>query len=224
MILKGQVGAPPNQSATDGNNYPFLQGKAAEMVVAELHGKYYTQAYRGNVFVGTTVQAGLAIPLNTTTAPLVMLWNPASSGKNLIPIKFRCGYVSGATVSGTIGYNILLGAGGGSINTVVTAFVPTTAPAIGQSLNNGFVGAGNRSAMQVSFSGTNTIVTTNSFYLRNTPFSYGAPITSSTVSHNMVDDFDGEVIIPPGVAMYVVASAASVALFQQSFTWAEVPI
>lgn len=224
MIVYGQVQNIPSQSLSDGNNYPFLQGKAGEVVIAELHGKYYTQSYRGNIFIASTVQAGLAIPLNTTTAPLVVLWNPTGSGKNIVPIRFTCGYVSGATVSAALGYNVLLGAGSGSLNTIITAFAPTAVPGIGQGLINGNLGSGIKSVAQVSVSGTNTIVTTNAFYLRAAGISFGAPITSSTVSHNMVDNFDGEVILPPGTAMYPVASANTVALFQQSLVWAEIPV
>ena len=46
----GLVGAPSNVSAADGTNAQILQGKAGEQVVTELHGKWYTSAYRGRVF------------------------------------------------------------------------------------------------------------------------------------------------------------------------------
>ena len=43
-LLQGQISAPSNTSATDGANYPWLCGKQAEGIVAQLHGKYYTNA------------------------------------------------------------------------------------------------------------------------------------------------------------------------------------
>ena len=68
--LQVQVGAPSNTSATDGNLYNQLGGKAAEGIVAELHGKYYTQNYRGNCFTLSTVGAGLAVPISSSTAQI----------------------------------------------------------------------------------------------------------------------------------------------------------
>ena len=57
-VMYGAVGAPSNVSNADGTNAPLLQGKAGEAVVAELHGKWYTSAYRGRVFIGQTTTAG----------------------------------------------------------------------------------------------------------------------------------------------------------------------
>src|SRR5437870_7298434 len=94
MITLGLVQAPTNVSATDGNNYVFLQGKQAEAIVSELHGKYYTQAYRGNVFWGSTASAGVLVPIASTTGPTFGLWNPAGSGKNAAIVRYTAGWVA----------------------------------------------------------------------------------------------------------------------------------
>ena len=57
-IVNYQDNATPDQ----------LAGKSGELVVTDLHGKWYEHAVRGNVYYVSTVVAGLAIPISTTTA------------------------------------------------------------------------------------------------------------------------------------------------------------
>ena len=59
MQVSGIVNAPANASIADGSQPIALMGKSAELIVAELHGKYYTQAYRNNLFNGSTAIAGV---------------------------------------------------------------------------------------------------------------------------------------------------------------------
>ena len=64
-INQVRVQAPTAISGTDGSVYDQLGGKQAEGIVTDLHGKYYTQAVRGNVFMVSTIAAGLAIPISS---------------------------------------------------------------------------------------------------------------------------------------------------------------
>jgi hypothetical protein len=58
-------------------------------VVTELHGKYYEQAYRGNVFTATmTSSVILPAPASTAFNPITLA-NPAGSGKNVSLIRFE---------------------------------------------------------------------------------------------------------------------------------------
>jgi len=58
----------PSTSLADNSTPDALAGKAGEAIVAELHGKYYTQTYRGNVFVGTTAIGGITPATSAATA------------------------------------------------------------------------------------------------------------------------------------------------------------
>mgnify|MGYP001605670228 CR=1 FL=1 len=49
----------PTTSNADGTIGNIVGGKSLEMLVAELHGKYYQQTLRGNVFHGATAAAGV---------------------------------------------------------------------------------------------------------------------------------------------------------------------
>jgi hypothetical protein len=56
-------------------------GKEGAQVVQHLHGKYYETAARGNVFVASTLAAGIVVPfIAATMTSKFTLVNPAASG------------------------------------------------------------------------------------------------------------------------------------------------
>src|ERR1700680_2182285 len=85
MNLTTQVGPTTN---SDNTNPQVRSGKAGEIIVSELHGKYAEQTYRGNVF-WACMTAGVILPAPASTAnnPFTLA-NPAGSGKNLNLISF----------------------------------------------------------------------------------------------------------------------------------------
>jgi hypothetical protein len=109
--LQNRVNNIPATSLPDGQPADQLGGKAGEAIIAELHGKYYTQTYRGNVFVGSTAIGGVVPPAFNATAQVYMIWNPQGSGKNLVPINITLGYISGTSLAGNLGYSYLTGMG-----------------------------------------------------------------------------------------------------------------
>ena len=113
-ILFGQVGAPSTTSASDGSNLPALQGKQGDLVVSELHGKYYTQSYRGNSYWGSTAAAGVTLTIVTATTNVgLILWNPQGSGKNAALIATTITPTTAMTTAAGYGYGIVLNAGAG---------------------------------------------------------------------------------------------------------------
>ena len=172
----------------------------------------------GNVFGISTVVAGLAIPISTTTSPIMALWNPAGSGKNAVLLRYTYGYVSGTTVAGAIGFTYQVNAG----NTVATGAVYTAFNAA--TPFNALLGGGNVSAMRSSAAATNTLTaaSTNTFlYIGGE----SALISSTAMNgYTFVYDFEGSIIVPPGVTIYPVGTAASGALIAQSLWWIEVPV
>lgn len=203
----------------DGAEFPWRQGNEGQGITSRLHGVHYESGKRGNIFMVSTVVAGLAVPISTTTAPTVVLWNPTGSGKNLVPIRCSMAYVSGTTVGGAIGLQwVRAGAQEASGSLAFTVFNRSTV------VTNGLVGGNAASVMLISASGTNTLAaaTTNWFY---TMFEeYAAVAASAITAAPKVHDFDGMVVVPPGIAIYPAASAASGALLSQTFIWEEVAI
>ena len=221
-----QVGAPSNVSATDGGLYTQLGGKSTEGIIAELHGKYYTQNYRGNMFMVSTVGAGLAIPILSTMAPTLVLWNPLGSGKNAVLVRASLANTNNAT---TAAGAIFLMADFNAGNTIATGacFTAFTQAALGTNLFNCMLGGGNVSVMKSSATATNTLTAASTLIVA-TLGSSGVGTVAGMVAANsapaIVYDFDGSIIVPPGVAVHLAAGAATTALFTQTLVWEEVPV
>ena len=100
------VGPPSATSYPDGATPPQLGGRQGDAIVSELHGKYYTQASRGNVFYASNAAAGEAFSIYSGTAYAgLLLWNPPGSGKNLSMIRVNLGLnVQASTAMSTWGY------------------------------------------------------------------------------------------------------------------------
>lgn len=70
------------------------------------------QALAGRVFVGTTTQAGVTIPAEDATAQTFGLWNPAGSGRLIVPIKIALGQTDATTPAiSSIGLTVLSNTG-----------------------------------------------------------------------------------------------------------------
>src|SRR5436305_9817182 len=84
MISQLQVG---QQFLADGAINTQRSGKQGDTVCSELHGRYYEQAYRGNIFhVGIQTVATTTVGLNATYTGLC-LSNPVGSPVNLALLK-----------------------------------------------------------------------------------------------------------------------------------------
>jgi hypothetical protein len=202
-IEYGVVAAPSNTSAPDASNQPILQGKAGEQILAELHGKWYTAAYRNRVFIGSSLIAGVTIPVNTTTAPTFTLFNPLGSGVNLEMITFDVGWPAAAT---TVVATLL-----GSVSTQT----PTSTTSGGTTISVP-IGAGGVAQGKLFTAATITAITTHIPLLQ---------ITSTTdgmvASHY---EFDGRLVIAPGGLITITSTPVQTGVAIPSFCWAEWPI
>lgn len=83
----GQVG---EQSLGDGANAAFRQGRTAEQIVSELHGRFYEQNFRGRLFSAGMTMTSISNAtftvggIGVTTTPVMGLWNPSTSPVNLV--------------------------------------------------------------------------------------------------------------------------------------------
>ena len=53
MLIQGQVGQPAVRSISPGANPVMRQGQQSDIIVSELHGRYYEQTYNRNMFTAT---------------------------------------------------------------------------------------------------------------------------------------------------------------------------
>src|SRR6267142_1907652 len=84
MLLNTQVG--PTMSAST-SQPPLRSGILGDAIVSELHGRFYEQAFQGNLYsngITATALTANTITLTATTTPILGVWNPLSSLANLV--------------------------------------------------------------------------------------------------------------------------------------------
>ena len=212
-----QPGPIPTASLSSGSLVTQLGGNLGEGVVSELHGKYYNLTRAGYVFHGVTAAAGVLIPVSTTTSPTFALWNPGGSGKNLVLIRYKVGWVGTTGAPGAILYMMETGVGS-NIGTAapITAFTSGTP-------QNGFVGGGANSVAK--FTPSAATLTTAGTVFSTAGFSQLTTTGTATFGTvELIDDLDGTIILSPGTIFYTAGSAALLSSFAQALVWAEVPI
>jgi hypothetical protein len=213
MIISANVG-PQAPKSVDGSGgvvgtVPRL-GNQQDLMVSELHGRYYEQAYRKNLFLAAN-SAGVttvAFTSGTTTSGLtgVILSNAPGNTVNLVLNKIGIAF----PVINTTTNSALLACGFNS-TTAVTHTTPLTP-------RSSFIGVG--PTPQGLVDATATVPTApNTTHLL---LSMGSATTLPTAAFF---DLEGSVILPPGAYACLMTSAASAASgFAGSISWEEVPV
>ena len=182
-------------------------------------GKFADQVAEGNVFSVSTLVAGLAIPISTTTAPTLALWNRLDSGVRVVPLRYVIAGVSGTVASTAVGFQYATGAGREVGATEVYSVFSNTTPVPAR------LGSGAVSNIYASAAGTNTLVAAIVAWI-SPAFHLGKEVINTDIvpSGSLIYDFEGLVQLEPGTTIFPAAAAASGALFQQTLYWAEVPL
>ncbi len=208
MILHGSVG--PNVMS-DGVSPPggFRQGRLGEMIMSELHGRYYTQVRRGNVFMARAI---VTAPVAFSTAAGTggpLLWNGSSTVNAAI---LAIGY--GNSVANTT-TAVALGLTGNTGQTVA----PGTTTAI-DSVINTYIGGATPNCTTYQ---KGTVTVAGSLFTPFADLMTGA-ITTRPGNVNWVD-LGGLWVVPPNAWVSLACSAASTAaVFNVAMIWEEVPV
>lgn len=219
MFAQGIVVDPSSAGTVDGSTATVNLGRANELLVASLHGKYFEQAYRGNVFYASTATAGVVIPISSTLSPTYSIWNPAGSGKLLVPIVTLIGWTANTAALGSLVWTATTNAG----NTISTTapFVTFSSPIVPTNAN---LGSGKVSQMRFS-NGTILLVAAPIFY-RGTGISMTATTAATTTAPwwTARDDWEGGSIIGPGNAIHLMGSTAVLVSATVTLVYAEIPL
>jgi hypothetical protein len=208
MQVQGFVNPPSSTSNPDGSSPVQLMGKQADGIVSELHGKHYTANYRGKLFAA--LAAAVTVPLTSSgVASVFTLYNPPGSGVNAEIVETSVAQVLSATLVDVVGwyYSTAAQTAAGTFTTKGTV----------QSLV-----AGNAPGNAVQFFSAYT--TSGTQTLLDIIGSFGA-ITNAT-AYTPTKFYDGRLILPPGIAMHLMASTAAgtASGLTLSASWAEWPI
>jgi hypothetical protein len=202
----GQIGP---DVGSDGANLPLRLGRMTDLIVSELQPRYAELAKQGFLFSAFAI---VTAPVIWTTAagtggPLI--WNPASSGKNVIVLAITCAVTVVTTVAAALGLT-----GNGQ-----QAVAPTATTAI-DARGNCLIGAGN--SISTPFR-VGTPAAAGGFFLPLLGLHTGA-LTVDNVGLGFID-VGGAVICPPGSWVSLAASAtATTTVGQLGMLYAEIPV
>lgn len=214
--MVGRVSSLNDLAKNEGDDYIASLGVHGEQLVNSVLGKYYALTRKGKVFIHSTVVAGVAFPISTTTTPVFGVWNKADSGKLLVPLAWMGQYVSGTAVQTGVGLSLVSNTGSGLATAAPVSALTEVAP------RNALLGSG-LGARCPGFS-TGTLTTAGAwFYALGFNTFTGAATVPVAISNITRHDFDGALLIPPGNFIHVVGNAASTALYGQTLIVAELP-
>ena len=184
--------------------------------MAQVSGRYALDTLLGQVFIGSTAAGGVTVPAYNSTSPVFGLWNPLGSGKNAYLMYATIGFVSttAAPSNFVLGYQSGVGsqiATGGPV-TACTVVAPV----------NGYLGQGAASVTKF-FPATATLTAGCSFLMTlGTSQLTTTGATTSAPYFTSFTDFQGAIIVPPGVMIVIGGNIATTSVDDITLVWEEV--
>lgn len=225
ITIQGQCGPAILQ---DGANQALRQGRNSELVVQELHGRFYEQAYRGNLYSGgmslTSINAATFTSATTgaTATPIVGIWNPSTSTVNAVVLQATLGLtLTALTATGGGPYIWMINQVGGVITTGSAPFNRKSLAPIGSQVKN-------MSGVALTGMSNNLLTLGGSALFGGQPYNVSEVATAAgfmTGQQASVENFDGSLIVPPGAVLALMATTTPVAHSAVSnLIWEEVPL
>lgn len=211
-ILQNVVG--PISSASANAIVNGRSGQLGDVIVSELHGRYYETTYRGNSFLlsVSTAAAVTAYAGGAAGTPMLAVFNPTGSGRNAVINKASVGNVVAASAAGTVSFGLWFGT-----TAAITQATTVTPWSMSTQLQSGSVMTGFRNVALTSGSAASNVIPVASYYWATA--AGAALVTGGPI------DLEGSLIIPPG--SYVAlggSSALTSATWIGSLQWEEVPV
>jgi hypothetical protein len=217
MLIQGQVGPASTQSVQPGTPTAVRQGQLGDLIASELHGRYYEQAYRKNLFSGALASGVTATASGVSTATGyvgLVLYNPPSSPVNLVLQKVAYCFPIAPAAASVV-----------SIGTGVSQLLPYSTTAV-TTRNNFVTGA---AAVGQLYSAATFGITTSNPVTTTPQYTLGwvgtAAATATGQTPSGIIDLEGSIVIPPtGFACVYLSTASAASGFFGSFAWEEVPV
>ena len=178
---------------------------------------WYNLARQGKVFTGNIAAAGVVLPIFSGTTQQVGLWNPYGNTNDLVVKSIALTYVSGTGAAGgfVLGYRADAPAAVGT-GLAITAFTETAA--INAYGNGGL-------AQTAKFGQGATLTVTAPTIYRALGLNQTVLTAATTGSPQWSGRFDfdeGDLVVTPGMAIFVAGNIATLSTFSGSITWAEI--
>jgi hypothetical protein len=195
LPINGTVGGSAAQAVgTNPTNLALRIGPTSELIVDELHGRYYETTVRKAMFSGANLTGVTTTAAFATTYTGMCLSNPIGSTVNLVLTKVTYAPVVAQTAALVMG--IMTGYSAATNVTHTTPLVPLS-NFVGQPAGTGLIDS----------SATLPVAPTRLILLGT--LTTGA--ITQTLLNGSVTDMEGSVVIPPGGYAAIYTSAASVA-------------
>lgn len=225
VSVRGRVGP---DTLGDGAEAKVRQGKSAEQIVQELHGRFYETNYRSALFSGGMGLTSISnvtyttATLGATATPVAGVWNPAASGVNLVMLQALLGVgITALQATGAAPFAWAMSVGNAAISTGA------------QPLNRktlALAGSQARDMTNVALTGlTNNLVVRFASALGG-----GSNVQAAFLATQVgalppqipsVEPLEGSIIVPPGGVLALLATATGVAHSATSgLLWEEVPV
>lgn len=229
LPVTGQVG--PVVIADGVTTQPIRQGKAGEVNVSELRGRFYEDTYRGNLFSGGMTLTSInnvtftSATLGATCTPIIGVWNPLTSKYNLSILQAVLGIILTAATS--TGAGPFVWAVSTNNSALTLGSVPWSRATLAQ--------AGSLSGAKVFAGAALTGLLNNLVVMQASALTGGAVGNFSevgtavgfapTASGTSVENIDGSYQVPPGGVLALLATTTPVAHSAASgILWADTPV
>lgn len=209
-LMQGQPGAV---KLPDGQPAILRIGNQGELCAPEMSGKHFEQMLRGRMQIYHCPAQALLLAATTGGHPTLI--NPANSGVLFVPVALRLGFVSGATVIGSvlIAETQNVGSGAATGSPLLTATLVDSKNA----LRPGGKGLMQWSPTVNTFTAAPTVIAATEINMGATAPSAGSGLYSTK--------FDGSLGFLPGNAMSITYSVTtSTALFVVTLWGLEIPM
>jgi hypothetical protein len=224
LAVAGQVGPAFVQDGV--TTQPVRMGKLGDIIVSELHGRFYETAYRGNLFfagtAGIVALSANTITLSATSTPILGIYNPPTSGVNVVMLQASLSTVIN-TVTTPVGSGAYAWASSVGNTAVSTGLAPWNAKTMQQSGSQvkSFAGATALTGLT-----NNLTIMAAADFPSITALTYGTIANTNVIySNGAIQNFDGSLIVPPGGVLSLVntTSTTTVSVVARMM-WEEVPV
>lgn len=205
--------------SADGTSPQLRSGRLGDLIASQLHGRYYEQASRGNLFSAMvaattgTIAAGNINGAAAAASTQFALWNPLGSGVNLALLKVIVAAISGTAPGGPVFHSYSTGVPNANVGT--------------RGLNNLLGGAPSKGLYIASAAGSALTGATGPL-LALRPMAldfFAAAIAAGTNIATPLELIEGDIILPPGTLWVPTWSAAGTTFLNAyGVTWEEVPV
>jgi hypothetical protein len=215
-------------TAQDGTVQPARGTKTGEIGISDVHGRFQEAAIRGALFSAGMTLTSISNAtfttgtLGATCTPIIGLWNPTNSGKNLVILQVRLQMITTAlsTPTGPGGLVWATAVGQSAISTGITPLNRLSLAA------SGAIGKAYANTVLTGLSGNLTVQEAaglSTFVINASAAETAAGFL--TVSAGGLDNIDGAMIVPPGGVVALLATTTPVAISAtSSILWEEVAI